>query len=215
MTTASTVSLILQCRSQGKNGALGGRVDGDGPAPEAVDDGVELVVGAWRVVVEEQDTASARLAGQSDGIVDGRVAHERAGRELGGRVLGVVDQEVNTFGQRDGGLVIGTEALGPGAVRDRAVVGEVGERRGAVADAVPKGAAALVRDLAGQHTEALDLVVALLHVAEAPAVAQLPGPDREVGWREGPPEQLFGVLTLLGQEQLDFALGPVPGREER
>ena len=54
-------------------------------------------------------------------------------------------------------FVVRAPAVRSGAERpDRPVVGEVGDRAGAVAHPVPERAAALVRDLPGQHVETLD-----------------------------------------------------------
>src|SRR5438270_12793713 len=198
ITTASAVSLMLLCRSQPDDCPLGRRIHRHGPTAQAGDDGVDLVVGTRRIVVEQQHLAGARFLGQAQGVLDRRVAHERLGRELGSRVLGVVDQEVDVAGQGDGRFVVRPEAVGALAVGARAVIGEIGDGCSAVADAVAEGAPALVRDLAGQDLEALDLVFAFLEVAECPSVTELTGPNREVGRREGAPQELLRILALLG-----------------
>ena len=65
-------------------------------------------------------------------------------------------------------------SLGPGSARARrTVVGEVGEAAPRVADPVAHRAAALVRDLAGQHGESLDGVLTLLDRVERPRAVEL------------------------------------------
>src|SRR3954462_12067497 len=61
-TTASTASLMLRCPSPRDDLARGRRFDGAGPAVEAGDDGVALVVGARGIVVEQEHLARPGLA---------------------------------------------------------------------------------------------------------------------------------------------------------
>ena len=63
------------------------------------DQGVDLVVGAPRVVVEQHQGPGAGGVRQSYPILDGRVAEEVAVTELGGGVLSVVDEYVGVAGQ--------------------------------------------------------------------------------------------------------------------
>ena len=46
-------------------------------------------------MVDEEQASGAGLSGQAHGVVDGGMTHERLGRELGGGVLGVVDEQVD------------------------------------------------------------------------------------------------------------------------
>ncbi|MDP9452549.1 MAG: hypothetical protein M3P97_03980, partial [Actinomycetota bacterium] len=105
--------------------------------------------------------------------------------QLGRGVLGVVDHHVDVLGQGQGGVVVGTQALGTGAEGDGVVIGEVGEGRGAVADPVAERAAPFVGDLQGQDLEALDLVAPGLQGLEAPRSLQPAGVDGEVRRRHG------------------------------
>src|SRR3954464_9728173 len=84
ITTASAVSLMMLFRSQLDRGAFDSRVHRDGAAAQPVDDGVDLVVGARGVVVEEQHASGSCFPRQTNRIVDGRVTHERFRGELGG-----------------------------------------------------------------------------------------------------------------------------------
>ena len=61
--------------------------------------GVDLVVGAGRVVVEEDEGAGAGRLGQADGVLHRRVPEVADVRELGRRVLGVVDEDVDPVGR--------------------------------------------------------------------------------------------------------------------
>src|SRR5437763_17043376 len=63
MTTASVASLMLRCPSQADDCPLGCRLHRHGPTAQARDDGVDLVVGTRRVVVEQQHLAGARFLG--------------------------------------------------------------------------------------------------------------------------------------------------------
>jgi hypothetical protein len=63
------------------------------------DDGVDLIVGAGRVVVVEHDPGHPGLDREADGVLGGGVAEEGLGRELGRRVLGVVEEDVGAAGQ--------------------------------------------------------------------------------------------------------------------
>jgi dihydrofolate reductase len=153
------------------------------------------------------------LARQSHRVLDGRVPEVPAGRELGGRVLGVVDQEVDATGQVHGRRVVLAEAVGALADHDRAVVREVGNRRRAVGDAEAEGATALVGDVRRRHVETLEAVLPCLQGDEAPLPAELSGRDREVRRRDGPLEHLLGV-TLGGHGDRHLTVGPVAGAEE-
>ena len=144
-------------------------------------------VGSWWKSSTARAPASSR---QAHGVVGRRVAEARARRQLLGGVLGVVDQQVDVRGQRQRGVVVRPPAVGPGTERRRAVVGQVGDRRAPVADAVAEGAAALVRDLQGQHLEAADVVLAGLEALEGPRAPQALGPDREVRRRHGPAQHV-------------------------
>ena len=94
------------------------------------DDGVDLVVGADRVVVEEQHGLGAGQLRQSHRVVGRRVPHATRRQLLGG-VLGVVDQQVDAGGQRQGGVVVRPPAVRARPQRRRTVVGQVGDRRAA------------------------------------------------------------------------------------
>ncbi len=80
--------------------------------------------------------------------------------------------------------------------------------------AVAEGAATLVRDLAGQHVEGLDPVLALGQPVERPAGTQLGGDDREVRRREAALQHRLGGVPLLRQVELDPG-GVAPAEEER
>ena len=101
-------------------------------------------------------------------------------------MLGIVHEQVGAVGQGEGCVVVNAGAVRAGAEGDRAVIGEVGQRGGIVADPVSERAAALVRDLPRVHREALELIVPGLDGVEGPAVAELLGPDREVRRRDRP-----------------------------
>ena len=110
--------------------ALGGGRDGDGGVGEAGDDGVELVVGAGGVVVEEQDRPGAGQLGQAHGVVGGRVAPGRAAAGSSAAVCWASWTSRSTSAARASAASwYGPQPSGPGPSADGAVVGQVGDRR--------------------------------------------------------------------------------------
>jgi len=73
---------------------LEGRGDGGGEPAGIGEDGVQLVVGAVGVVVEEQEVFDAGVGGLTDHGIDAAMAPADAGGVFGGGVLGVVDEDV-------------------------------------------------------------------------------------------------------------------------
>ncbi len=130
---------------------------GSPPPSQPPREPVERVVAAVVAMVEELHRARPGAAGELDRVVRDRVAEVGLGGQLGGKQLGVVQERVGIARELERGGVVGAEAVLAGAERRRAVVGHVGERRVAVADPVAERAPALVRDLAREHGEALDL----------------------------------------------------------
>ena len=70
------------------------------------------------------DAGPGELA-EPHGVVHGRVAEVGHGRQLGGGVLGVVDQEVDAVGQRQRGVVVRPPAV---RARARAPIGPWSDR---------------------------------------------------------------------------------------
>src|SRR5580658_10215736 len=100
---------------EGEDEALRGSADLDRGPGEGGHDGVDLVVGAGRVVVVQEHPADAGRLPETDGVAAGGVAPAGLLGQLGVGVLGVVDQDVATRGERERGLVVLTQALGPRA----------------------------------------------------------------------------------------------------
>src|SRR5712691_1668258 len=165
------------------DGALRGRLDQEGPAAMAGDDGIDLVVRACRIVMKEQEPLRSRFLREADGVLDGGVSVRRTLCELGAGDLAIVDQQVRGSRQGDGGRVIRPKRLRSRSKGDRAVVGEVGDGRAVAADAVAVGEPALVPDLARDDLEAFDRPRSFLDPEEPPLATQLGRPDGEVGWR--------------------------------
>ena len=107
-------------------------------------------------------------------------------------------------------------AVGAGAEGDRPVVGEVGQRAAPVAHAVAEGAAAGVRDLAGQHVEALE--VGAWPSSTSSNVHAPRSWSGVIGKCGGPihvDRTSSGRRPCAGHQQAHLGVGPVAGREER
>src|SRR5580658_10759587 len=116
---------------------------------------VESVVGPVWLVVGEQDAPGAGASGQADGVVRGGMAERRQRGHLIRVQERVVDEEIHSGGQAERGGVVLAPPFGAGTERGGTMIGDVGERGVPVADPVPEGAAALMRDFARLHGEAL------------------------------------------------------------
>jgi hypothetical protein len=190
-------------RGQVQHHPVEGRDDWD-TGPAAVGhQSVDLLVGAPRVVVEEHQPAGPAPFGQPGRVLHRGVAEETQPGHLNRGVLGIVDKQVSPGSQGDGCLVVDADALRAGSQRQRAVVGQESQDRCAVADPVPEGPPALVRDLQGQHRESLEFVVSRLERAERPAAPEFLGPDREVRRCDGLGQHLFRVGVLSRQVDID------------
>jgi hypothetical protein len=88
--------------------ALGCAKDLEGVLAEVSHGGVDLLVDAVGVEMEERQAAGPGAGGQAVCLLGGRVTQERLLGELVGPVLGIVDQQACARGQvqggRDGGL---------------------------------------------------------------------------------------------------------------
>jgi hypothetical protein len=78
--------------------------------------------------MEQQQLTYVAARCQRDGIVDARVAEVRAPSPFRGRVLRVVQQEVDVLDEFHHRLVVRTPSLWPGADRQRPVIGDVRHR---------------------------------------------------------------------------------------
>ena len=166
---------------------LGG--DGDPRiGPEAGRELIERVVGPVRLVVGQQDPPGTGPAAQAHRVVRRRVAERGLGGNLVRPQERVVDQHVHARGQGECAGMVLTPPLGARPQRGGAVIGNVGDRRMPVADPVPEGPAALVRDLPRLHREALGLEHARRQRAERPFAPQAAWRYREVR-RGHPPGQ--------------------------
>ena len=108
---------------------------------------LDLRVGAFGPVMEERDLARTRHGPQANGVFGRGVAEGGLGRHLFGAEVGVVDQQVDAARQLEGGLVVLADPVWARPERRRAVVGDVGDGRAAVAHPVADGASALVGDV--------------------------------------------------------------------
>ena len=143
-------------------------VTGDRRVGEAGDDGVDLVVGADGVVVEQEHGLGSGQLRQAHRVVDRRVAPRHPRRAAPRRCAGRRGSAGRHRAARASAVSwYGPQPSGPGPERGRAVVGEVRDRRAPVGDAVAEGAAALVRDLEGQHLEAAGVVLTRVEALEA------------------------------------------------
>jgi hypothetical protein len=106
----------------------------------------------------------------------------------GPEMLGVVDEDVGVASQRQGCLVIGTDALWPWPELRRAVIGKVRHGVSAVRDAEAEGPPSPVRDVKGKNREALDDARSRPKAAEVPSSPQL-GRREGKAWRGEHPAQ--------------------------
>src|SRR5713101_362148 len=194
--------------------ALCGGFDLDRVAAMGRDDRIDLVIGPCRIVVKQQQPLGAGRFGEADGVLDSRVPRgaERCRLRLG--QLSVVDQQVRTARQGNGGGMIGPEPGRSRPKRDRAVVREIGDSRSVAGHPVPIRQPAFVGDVAGDDVEPLDRPGALLDPEEAPFTFVFGWLDREMGWRHDP-RQHVGRITLGRHHDRDFGVGPVAGGKER
>jgi hypothetical protein len=191
--------------------------DGHRRPREPLRDLVEFIVGAVRLMVEQHDLAGAGQAAKLDRVLGGGVAERGLSGHLLGQQLGVVDEHVGPGRELEGAGVVLTPAVGTRPQGGRAVIGDVGDDRPAVADPVTEGPAALVRDLPRLDGEAAGLQPAGRDGLEAPAAAQLAGGDREVRRRHHPAEHLLGAgaVLLVRHQQGDPSVVMVSAAEER
>ena len=96
----------------------------------------------------------------------------------------------------------------------RAVVGEIGDGRPPIGDAVTERTPSLVRDLERQDRESFDECLAGLETVEGPRAGQPGRRDREVRRGHEPPEDALGV-TLCGDIEIDPGTVAVAGGEKR
>ena len=61
--------------------------------------------------MKQRHTVGAGPGTKADGVLGGGVAQECLGWKLNGRVLGVVNEEVNTVDQTQGGFVVLAESV--------------------------------------------------------------------------------------------------------
>jgi len=178
-------------------------------------DGLHLGIGTRRVVVKEQHAAGARLRRELERVLERGVPERTPLGQFVGRVLRVVHEHVDIAGQIQRILVQRAEALGPGTAVLWRVIGQVRQGACAVADAEAECLAALVRDLAHKYIKAFEAVVAPIDHAERPIAPQLMRPDGEMRRRHRAGQQLDGLDTLGGQQQVRARVGTVAGGEER
>ena len=84
-----------------------------------------------------------------------------------------MDEEIDVAGQIEGALVVLAEAVGAGSEGRRAVVGDVGQGRMAVADPEAHRVPTLVGHVQGRHAEAFGREGVAGKHTEPPVAAQL------------------------------------------
>ena len=176
--------------------------------------GVDLVVGAGRVVVVQHDPPGPGALGQAHGVPARGVPEAGPPLQLLVEVLGVVHEQVAASGQSERRLVVLPQPVGAGAEGGGTVVREIGDRGAGVGDAEAEGASPLVRDLQGEDGEALDGARrARLEPREPPRPAQLGRRDREVRRGHDAAQDLLGV-TLRRHVEVGAGVGTIGAGEE-
>src|SRR5690349_5473517 len=95
---------------------------------------LDLIVRAGRVVVVEQHATDAATAPELDAVLGRSMSPRRLRRQLVARVLSVVDEHVDSFGELEGSVVQLTDSCGSSTELMRRVVGEIRDRRAPIAD---------------------------------------------------------------------------------
>ncbi len=133
-----------------------------------------------------------------------------------------MDEHVDVTRQVEHGRVIFTPPVRPGTQLGRAVVGDVGDGRVAVAHPVPDRSPSLVGDVLGHDVKPTDGEAGVGEGVrgqdiEGPVPAQVPRPDGEERWRHHSGQHALGVRPVLlgGKAQGDLRVGVVAALEER
>lgn len=198
-----------------------GRGDGGGEPAGIGEDGVQLVVGAVGVVVEEQEMFDAGVGGLADHGIDAAMAPADAGGVFGGGVLGVVDENVRLVDEgadvalaAQGGTGWGGLGAAGGVGATDLVVGRVDERacRGIEAEG---DASARVMDSGGAGADLADAESEGAQLFDGDGAGHLGEGDGEEGGFDGSGDRAFEAGPGASPaEDADFLTGEVGGGEE-
>ena len=176
-----------------------------------VDELVDHIVAVGRVVVEQRERLHPALGGQPHRVLDRAMPPRRLHPELLGRVLGVVDQQVDAFAQL--ARTVGhLEHVDAGLL----VVAQVGDRRPVPRDPVAARGAD-VRDQARHDVDVADPEGLVADPAEVDAAGERLERDRERRRAQAGTEHVTERAPVGLRRGVDVEVRPVAqeGREER
>ncbi len=153
-------------------------------------------------MVEKEGADVCRL-GERSGVFGARVPEVGDAGELRGDKLRIVHEQIDACCKLERGLMEGAIAARARAEVGRAVVGEVGERRGAVGDAKAEGLAAAMGEFPGEDAKALESGRAFFEPLEGPSWTELARGDRKMRRREATRERLQWVGVGGGEQHAD------------
>ena len=163
---------------------------------------------------QKQSPRSGRLRAPT-GVLDAGVPEELDRRELPRKELRVVNQHVDSPGERQRCFVQLPLAVPPRADIERGMVGEVGEAGLAVAYPEAEGLAALVWYFPGQDLEMRRMRHTLGEPVKGPPLTELAGPHGEVRTRQPTGEGGDGVIVGRWKHHVDPVRGAGARSEER
>src|SRR5208282_4437413 len=181
-TTLFRSSAVSGASLELKDLALGGHDDIGRSSGDAAGKLIERIVGTARLVVGQHDPSRPGPLAQADRIVGCCVAERGLGRNLLGQQERIVQQQVNVAGEIKRVPVVLTPSLRSRPEGRGAVIRQVGDHAGPVADPVAECRAALVRDLPCLDREALCLQRPWRDGAEGPGAAQPARRYRKMRW---------------------------------